>query len=461
MPGWFGCIAVLLVAAMTTGAVAQSDTQNPTTSPDSSSQIVIRAPKDNSVAYLDAMRLVLETAPNTTIAAARARTVANDVLRARGRHLPTLNVNSGLGGSSVNTGVTASVNLWAAGGIEAQIKQQTALFSSSKDALRQICAETLTQASDAYVGVLRADALLAQNLEHLAEYDSILSMVQQIAAVDTGRRVDVEQVLTRKGLVQLQLLESQTLARQVRLTLARLTNRPIEPVEASVTPIAQALLPVTLADAIGQVERASPALASSKHDIEGAQHGVDVARAARWPQLNLVGTSTRDRANSVVRDRDNRVSLQTQWNLFNGGSDFYAERSSLQVVEAAKAREEDIRRTLALDISQTWEAINAAKARQTQQAGQARPARAVLDANRELFRLGRRTVLDILNAANDVHAVRISAIDARYESDLRSLRLHVSTGQLLPQVNLPASSTCGVESVVIPPSIMDQLGPMK
>jgi outer membrane protein TolC len=447
---------------MVAAALVVSSSAIPFTS--TQAQSASAAPTNPSVptyAYLDAMRQTLVSAPTLTVASVRAQTVANEVQRARAKHLPTLNVNSGLGSSRTNAGVTASVNLWAAGGIEAQISQQRALFGATREGLRQVCGDALVQASDAYVSVVRADGLVSLLHEHLAEYDSIQTMVQQIAAVDTGRRIDVEQVLTRKGLVQLQLLDAQSLARQARLNLSRLAGVAMEPIEASLAPVSQSLLPSSMAQALDEARAASPAIAAARGETDSAVHGVDVARAARFPQLNVVGNSTRDRSPTALRERDDRVSLQAQWNLFNGGSDFYAERSSLQAVEAAKAREEEVKRALELEVSQTWEAMAAARARGAQQQDQSRPARAVLDANRELFRLGRRSVLDILNAANDVHAVRTAALDARHELHARSLRLQVLTGALLPQVGVPATSACGREGVTIPASFLDHVVPLK
>jgi outer membrane protein TolC len=419
-------------------------------------------PAGPRTALLDALRQAIDSAPPVGVASARARAQGNEVQRARGKHLPTLAVNSGVGGGSnaQSRGATASLNLWAAGAIDASIAQQRAAFEAGREGVQAACSEALVQASDAYVTVLRNDAQVALLREHVAEYLSIQDMVTQIAAVDTGRRIDVEQVLTRKGLVQLQLLDAQTQARQARMSLSRAVGQGVEPVDASVDPVAGALLPSTAQDAAARAREANPALAGARNELEAARHAVDVARGARWPQLNLVANARRDRVNGV-RDRDDTVGLQAQWNLFNGGSDFYAEKSSLEAVAAAQSRVEDVQRQIDFDVGQTWEAIAAARARASQQADQSRPARAVLDANRELFRLGRRSVLDILNAANDVHAVRVAASEARHEAWLRSLRLHVLTGGLMQQLNVSAPSPCAKDAVVLPPTLLDSLTPSR
>ncbi len=408
--------------------------------------------------YDDAMRRALDRAPAVSVASARARALGHEVQRARGKHLPTLSVNSGMPSSSggLARGATASLNLWAAGAIEAQIEQQRAAFESGLQSIQQSCTETLGLAGDAYVSVLRADAVVALWREQLAEFESIQAMVTQIAAVDRGRQIDVEQVLTRKGLVQSALLDAQTLGRQARLQLERLVGPQAEPMEPSLQPYLDSLLPASLADALDRARANNPALSAARFDIEAARRAVDVARGARWPQLNLVANSTRETVGGV-RQRDDRVGVQAQWSLFNGGTDYHTERASAEAVEAARARLEEVERVVQLDVSQTWEQIAAARARASQQASQTRPARAVLDANRELFRLGRRSVLDILNAASDVHVVRLAANDAAYEARLRMLRLHAFTGRTLAELRLATPSPCALQAVTLPPSLIDSL----
>jgi adhesin transport system outer membrane protein len=213
---------------------------------------------------------------------------------------------------------------------------------------------------------------------------------------------------------------------------------------------------MSLEDAVLLTQRTSPMLSAARSDIEAARHAVDVARGARWPQLNLVINNTRERVGGIPTT-DRNMGLQANWSLFNGGSDFYAEKQSLDAVQAAEARRDELARTINLDVAQAWEGMAAARLRATQQGDQLRPAQSVLEANRELFRLGRRSILDILNAANDVHSVRMAQLDARYESWLRSLKLHVMTGRLINDLQITPPSLCAPNAIELPDSMLNSL----
>jgi outer membrane protein TolC len=366
-------------------------------------------------------------------------------------------VRSATAGSSQPAyGATASLNLWAAGAIQAQVAQQKALFVSGRGALAQACSDALQQASDAYVAVLRADAHVALWREHLAEYQSIESMVSQIAEVDRGRRVDVDQVITRKGLVQLSLADAQSQTRQTRLNLARAAGQGMEPEATGVAGLSARLQALPLEEAQTATRAWSPALAAARSEVDAARHAVDMTRGSRWPQVNLVLQSQRDRSTGQ-RLSDATVGVQAQWSVFNGGADVHAERASLEAVLAAQARVEEVDRALGFAVAQAWEAAQTAQSRADLQAQQERPAAAVLAANRELFRLGRRSVLDILNAANDVHAVKLARVDARHESWVQRLRLHTLTGHLMAQLALSPPALCARESLMLPDAPLGDL----
>jgi outer membrane protein, adhesin transport system len=407
---------------------------------------------------LDALRGALQSHPMVGAAVARARMQSHEVQRARGKHLPSVGVTTapGSGTSAASYGATASMNLWAFGAIQAQVNQQKAGFQSTRHAVAQACQEAMLQTGDAYLAVLRADALVAAWQQHLQRYDSTQAMVTQIAEVDRGRRIDVEQVLTRKGLVRMSLLDAQSQARQARLVLARSMGQPLEPVDAALEALVQQLRAQSLQQAQDWAREASPQWAGAVADVETARYAADVSRGARYPQINLVWQNNRTRTGNG-RAVESSLGVQAQWTLFNGGSDSHAESASLQAVLAAQARQEDMARLVEMEVAQAWDAAQTAALRAGEQTNQERPALAVLAANQDLFRLGRRTVLDILNAANDVHSIRTAQIESRLDLWQKSLRLHTLTGRLQGELALTAPHPCAADSVALPDSLLNHL----
>jgi outer membrane protein TolC len=110
-----------------------------------------------------------------------------------------------------------------------------------------------------------------------------------------------------------------------------------------------------------------------------------------------------------------------------------------------------------MEVAQAWDAAQTAALRASEQTDQERPALAVLAANQDLFRLGRRTVLDILNAANDVHSIRTAQIESRLDAWQKSLRLHALTGRLQGDLNLTAPHPCAADAVTLPDSLLNHL----
>ncbi len=415
-------------------------------------------PQAARAALLDTLRTGLANHPLIGVATAKARIQSHEVQRARGKHLPSVGVTTApaAGGSGATYGTQASMNLWAFGAIQAQVNQQKSAFTSTRLAVVQACQEALVQTSDAYLAVLRADALVAAWSNHLKRYEDTQSMVSQIAEVDRGRRIDVEQVLTRKGLVRMSLLDAQSQARQARLSLARAMGQPLEPSDAALEALVQSLRPGSLQQAQDWSREASPQWAAAVADVETARYAAEVTRGARYPQINLVWQNNRTRS-SAGRQVESSIGVQAQWTLFNGGSDSHAESASLQGVLAAQARQDDTARLVEMEVAQSWDAAQTAAQRAGEQTNQERPALAVLAANHELFRIGRRTVLDILNAANDLHAIHTAQIESRLDAWQKNLRLHALTGRLQAELALTAPHPCAVDAVTLPDSLLNHL----
>jgi outer membrane protein TolC len=210
-------------------------------------------------------------------------------------------------------------------------------------------------------------------------------------------------------------------------------------------------LAATLPQAQQDALAASAAMRAAALERQSAEHAIVAARAARWPMLNLVAAHTRERQEGTTRT-DNRVVLQTQWAAFNGGQDHLAEQASAQGLVVADSRIEDLQRALRQEVAKIWEARQLARAREQLAPLQLRAVQAVLETHTELFRLGRRSVLDLLTATQEVHHAQAAAVDATHERWLQDLRLSHVTGLGLARLNLEPQHPCSAGAAPLPPS---------
>jgi outer membrane protein, adhesin transport system len=409
-----------------------------------------------ALALAVAQTLALKTHPAVQEATAQAMAAGYGVLRAQARHLPNVGVQTGSplgggGGSGASQGVNVTLNLWAGGAMQAQTRQNQAAFEAQRQRLYASCVTTAEGVADAYVATLRADALGQQADTHVARLDELLHMVREIAQVDRGRRSDIDAVQARREVARAAQLEVASQAQQSRHGLRRLVGTEVEPTPEGLAAWAVQGLAETLAQAQQEAMAASAALRAAALERQSAEHAVVAARAARWPMLNLVAAHARERQDGTSRT-DNRVSLQTQWAAFNGGQDHLAEQASAQGIVVADSRLEDLHRALRQEVAKIWEARHLARARAQLAPLQLRAVQAVLETHTELFRLGRRSVLDLLTATQEVHQAQVTAVDAAHEGLLQDIRLASVTGLGLARLNLEPQHPCGSGAAALPPS---------
>ena len=124
------------------------------------------------------------------------------------------------------------------------------------------------------------------------------------------------------------------------------------------------------------------------------------------------------------------------WNLYNGGSDQARVRQYANLInQAGDLRDKacrDARQTAAIaffDIGRLQE----------QQASLAKNVAAIekaRDAYRQQFDIGQRSLIDLLNAENELYTARRSLVNAEHDLGVAYARAHSSAGSLLPALGL-------------------------
>ena len=293
------------------------------------------------------------------------------------------------------------------------------------------------EASRAYLDVLRYRFLnnLAEDnyVQHKATYEQLIRRTQS----GVGRRVDLEQAGSRLALAEINMTTENANLHDVTARYMRLVNS--QPPNIAFPPsLAGEKYPNSQAEAIGILLKKNPALLAAVENIEASQYDIDVRRAAYSPKLDFrARTDNTTNYQGVTGDRVNNVAeLVVSWNLFNGGSDRarekqYIERKNISLDMREKACR-DTRQTLAI----AYNDVN----RLRQQSGfvslQVSQLEKTLDAYRNQYDLGQRTLLDLLDTENELLSARRSAVNVDMDLTIAYLRTHAGMGTLLEFLGL-------------------------
>ena len=128
--------------------------------------------------------------------------------------------------------------------------------------------------------------------------------------------------------------------------------------------------------------------------------------------------------------------VTVNWNLYRGGID--TARTKEFIYREATAKEERVNAARAVedDVRQTWAAMIAEGEQARQFADQAIANGKVVEAYRDQFELGRRTLLDVLDSQNEHFVSQSDTINAEYLEMLAMYRLLALQGDLLASLDV-------------------------
>jgi outer membrane protein, adhesin transport system len=128
--------------------------------------------------------------------------------------------------------------------------------------------------------------------------------------------------------------------------------------------------------------------------------------------------------------------LVLRWNLFRGGSDRAQERAFAERRYAAIDAAADTRRTVEERVAIALYAKATSEERQTYLEDHATLSIEVLDSYKQQLDLGRRTLLDVLNAENEVFSARSNLIVGRYDDLFNQYVIEAAKGTLVQSLGI-------------------------
>jgi adhesin transport system outer membrane protein len=381
------------------------------------------------------------------------RAAAEEVGVVKGGFLPRVDANAGVGRERTRTTDTNPTSdlTYTRRGVALTLNQMLFDgFATSSDVKRLgkaklvryfellDASETVAlEAGRAYLDVVRYRELARLAEQNYAEHQSAHDQLKQRFDSGVGKRVDVDQAASRLALADVNLTTTYANLHDVTARYLRIVGE--QPEKMLPTPNKEVGgFPATVESALLVGLKTNPALRAAVENIEASQHDLDARRAAFYPRLDLKAYTQADRnyQGTPGNRLDSAVELVLNYNLFNGGSDAarnrqYRERKNLAIDEREKACR-DMRQTLSI-------AYNDALRLKDQlgyigiQVDLVEKTRA---AYQDQFKIGQRTLLDLLNTQNEYFDARRAQVSAEMDLSLAYLRTYAGMGRLLEVLGL-------------------------
>lgn len=453
------CAACGLLATTVSAETMIMDTQ------DKSPKASVAAVENKVISLQEAVAVGISTNPEYGVVAASRRATDEELNQGKARFLPSIDLNAdtgveysddpgtrgGIDDDDTETmyryeaGITLTQLLFDGWETHYEVQRQKARVTSSAHRVRETAELVGLSIVEAYLEVLRQRDLLVIARANVQEHLSIMNRISE--GVEAGRSTpaDLEQIKAR--LAQARATETDT-TQALRNAEANY-RQEIGDLPGNLT------LPVVPFDQLeaGTEQEVMKSLAHSPtldifaSDIEVAYAESQGTRSTFYPQLDFQVNARQGHDLGGVDGRDTSASalVVLNWNLYRGGEDKARSREFIHRHQQAKETRTEAARSLENDVRQTWASMEAAGERARQFSAQADANTEVVKAYKDQFSLDRRTLLDVLDAQNELFVSRSNTVNAKFLEMFAVYRLLALKGELLPTLELsyPRESVLG------------------
>jgi outer membrane protein, adhesin transport system len=291
-------------------------------------------------------------------------------------------------------------------------------------------------AAEAYIDVVRYGRLIELANENVAAHRALLANVNARFQGGRAGEGDLEQVRERVEAaiaVQAQFRQQYDEARGVfRRAIG------IEPHNLR-APGRLGGLPTRKDEALAVTLRSNPTIAAAQADRDAAKHGFDGTAGAFVPNVAfegraLWGTNT----GTTFGDRtDYSAMVVASWDVFRGGQDAWRRVEASERYQENSMRHARLQRGAYESIDKAWAARTITVDRIAALIRQIAADRKVIVAYQKEYELGQRSLIDLLNAQNQLFNGGVSLVSTRGVAIFADYQLLAAMGELLSYLKAP------------------------
>ena len=293
---------------------------------------------------------------------------------------------------------------------------------------------TVLEGINAYLNVLRQKRLIELARENEATIQQQLNLEDERVQRGSGVAVDVLQAKSRLQISRERLVSFVGALEDAVSRYTQAYNHPPD-IESMIDPVPPVeMVPSELDRALDLAIVGNPALGNSSVTIEVARERKRTLRAEYYPVIDLDSTYNFEKqagATVGVR-RDYSVTLRATWGFFTGFSTRNLLSQAAFNLGASKDTHDFTARKVIEQTKLAWQALLTAKKRLVLLENAVNIASEVFSSRQKLREAGKETVINVLDAENEVNNAQINFTSASYDERLAVYQLLLAMGLLNP-----------------------------
>lgn len=389
--------------------------------------------------------------PDLNAARAGVRVANEGVPAALSGYRPSVNMTLTAGGQAQSTqsagqpwrnqsllprsaSITATQPLFDGNRTANTVRQADQNVMVARETLRNTEQTVLLASATAYMNVLREQAVLdlqRRNAEVLREQ---LRATRDRFSVGEVTRTDValaesalQGALAQVAVAESDLANARGVFRQQIGVDAPTRLQPARTVER--------LLPPALETALISAQSEHPAIRGARHGADASMLAVRIAESALYPQLSLSSTLTRSADSGATAQfaSANLLATLTIPIFASGGQSYALVRQAKESYGQRRIQIDTAMASVRQATVQSWAALTSARAQIRAAEEQVRAQEIALNGIREEYRVGQRTIIDVLTQTQNLLSARVALVRAQRDRVVLSYSVLSSMGRLNAQ----------------------------
>ncbi|HJM60489.1 MAG TPA: TolC family outer membrane protein [Alphaproteobacteria bacterium] len=389
---------------------------------------------------------------------AALRAIDEGVSSAQSGWRPTVSINGSVGkryqNNTLGTGVSSSnwtlpasadlslsQPLWRGGAITAEAEVAENRVFAARANLVVVEQQVLLESATAYMTVVRDQSVVGLSINNERVLERQLQAARDRFEVGEITRTDVAQAEARLADTVAQRIRAEGNLEVSRADYQRSVG--FLPGELAF-PDLEAFLPLpgTKDEALAYATQRNPAIISAGFNDRAALFDISVAAAALMPQLSLDSALRRNwDPNSFFSETDTaEIIANVTVPLYQSGAEYARVRELQQTAVQRRRQLDDARRAVRKTAGQAWEELNAAEAGIRALKSSVNANEIALEGVRQEADVGARTVLDVLDAEQELFEARVALVRAETDAAVAAFRLtEVSGAMTAAALRLPVT----------------------
>ena len=299
------------------------------------------------------------------------------------------------------------------------------------------------QVTRQYLDVLLNQRVLAASQDNVAFHQSLVRDLTTGVQQGSISVADQQQSEERLQAALVRATEAEESLEKAKITLRRLSGLDVS--QATLPPTFAELLPANLDEAVGLARTVNPMVREAEADVDAAHGLADSAKGDLYPRIgvDVTGRIGDDIDGFRGKTTDVQARAFLRWNLFDGGINRAKYQEMVRRASQERYKLFQYQREAEEDVRQAWNLMQTQGRVVTQLSTQSRVSDDLLLSYRSQFNVGRRSLLDVLDAQNTRFNVQVRLESARFSEIFARYQALAVTNRLLSGLGVQPGAGAG------------------